>query len=123
MSDVQTEALFQRSSTDGGSDHILAAVDVVNLEACGVLGAGAERLVALLQQQLFSVSGYLALGFAVIQEVLVAFAEFLCLLGHSGVYIRNILSGVQQFFGQLLASGHFFCHNIYTTFLYSSYTF
>ena len=98
MRNVQMEALLQTLGADGRSQHALFTVDGVDLGAGGVARAGHKFLVAGSQQQLFTVSGGLALGLGIVQEGLVSLAEVLRSGDGIGSSIRYSLVFIEQFF-------------------------
>ena len=95
---VQMEALLQTFGADGRSQHALFTVDGVDLGAGGIVRAGHKFLVAGSQQQLFTVSGGLALGLGIVQEGLVSLAEVLRSGDGIGSSIRYSLVFIEQFF-------------------------
>ena len=98
MGDVQVEALCHRLLADGGGQHALGTIDLVNFVAGLEFHAGHKGTVARLLQQGFTVTGGFPLGLAIVQKGLIPFAERLGLVQSLGSQIRHRLVLVQQVF-------------------------
>ena len=117
VGDDQTEAVLKAARADGGGHDRLLELDEVDLVA-GLVGLlGVELDVAGILEHLLAFCGDLALGLAIVEELLVALGKVVGLLLDVGILVGDVSGLIEQLFSKLLIRS-LFCHRISPAFLF-----